>query len=100
MAKSKTGGKTRRDQYDEILSAAYHKTCKDCAVLGFEFESESKREQFHYALMEYCIDKYKLFDGNGCRANVVTDKANAAEIRGIAGGFDGGEYRVQLDAEI
>lgn len=100
MARSKTGGKTRRDQYDEILSAAYHKTCKDCIVLGFEFESESRREQFHYALMEYCIDKYKLFDGNGCRANVVTDKANAAEIRGVAGGFDGGEYRVQLDAEI
>ena len=97
MAKKKTG-RTRRDQYDEYLSAAYHKTCRDVSVLGFEFFTEERQHQFHYALMEHAMQKYMLYDGHGIRANVITEWPD--DLRVIAQSFDGKEYRVMLDEEI
>lgn len=100
MAKKKSSGRTKRNQYDEYLMAAYKKTCRDVAVLGFEFATEERQHQFHYGLMEHSIDKYMLYDGNGNRANVIASNENANALRAIAESFDGTEYRPLLDAEI
>lgn len=100
MAKVKTTGKTRRNQYDEYLIVAYKKTCRDVAVLGFEFDTEERQHQFHYGLMEHSIDDYLLYDGNGYRAIVISLKENAKTIRAIAESFDGKEYRPLLDEKI
>ena len=97
MAKKKTG-RTLRDQYDEFLSAAYHKTCRDVSVLGFEFATEERQQQFHYGLMEHAMKKYILYDGHGIRANVITEWPD--DLRVIAQSFDGTEYHVMLDEEI
>ena len=99
MAKKNTG-RTRRDQYDEYLSVAYRKTCRDVAILGFEFATEERQHQFHYGLMEHAIDKYMMYDGHGTRATVITGKENADALRAVAESFDGTEYRVMLDEEI
>lgn len=99
MAKKNTG-RTRRDQYDEYLSVAYRKTCRDVAILGFEFATEERQHQFHYGLMEHSIDKYMLYDGNGNLANVIASNEYANALRAIAESFDGTEYRVMLDEEI
>ena len=100
MAKKKSSGRTKRNQYDEYLAVAYKKTCRDVAVLGFEFATEERQHKFHYGLMEYAVDKYMLYDVNGNRANVITSKDNADAMRAIAESFDGSEYRVILDKEI
>lgn len=100
MAKVKTTGKTKRNQYDEYLIAAYKKTCRDVAVLGFEFDTEERQHQFHYGLMEHAVDKYMLYDGNGTRANVIASNENANALRAIAESFDGKEYRPLLDEKI
>lgn len=100
MARSKTGGKTRRERYDEILLAAYHKTCKDCIVLGFEFPTEERAILFHYSVLVLDWDNYYIFDLVGCRAVVVAKKAEADNLRAAAKEFDGTEYRVRLDEEI
>ena len=99
MAK-RTNKRTRRNQYDDYLAVAYKKTCRDVAVLGFEFATEESQHKFHYGLMEYAVDKYMLYDGNRNRANVITSKDNADAMRAIAESFDGSEYRVILDEEI
>ena len=99
MAKKKSN-RTRRDQYDDYLLAAYKKTCKDVSVLGFEFATEERQKQFHHGLMEYAMHKYLLYDGHGNRANVITSKDNADAMRAIAESFDGKEYRVMLAEEI
>lgn len=98
MAKKKSSGRTKRNQYDEYLAAAYKKTCRDVAVLGFEFATEERQHQFHYALMEHAIHKYILYDGHGFRANVITEWAD--DLRAVAESFDGKEFRVMLDEEI
>ena len=97
MAKKKSN-RTRRDQYDDYLLAAYKKTCKDVSVLGFEFATEERQKQFHYGLMEHVMHKYLLYDGHGNRANVITDWPD--DLRSIAESFDGKEFRVMLDEEI
>ena len=97
---SKQAKRTRRTQYDEYLMSAYHKTCEDVAVLGFEFPTEERRNQFHYALMEFCLDEYLLFDGSGRVARVICAKQFADKMRGQAENFDGKEFRVMLDEEI
>ena len=96
----KSNVRTRRNQYDEFLNRAYHKTCKDVEVLGFEFPSEERQKQFHYGLMEYCLDDYLLYDGAGCVARVICAKQFADKMRGQAENFDGKEFRVMLDEEI
>lgn len=100
MAKNKTGGKTRRERYDEILLAGHHKMCKDCAVLGFDFENDSRAEQFHYALMDYAADEYFLFDKTGTCVIVVADKGANDKIGTYATMFGGRAFRVRLDEEI
>lgn len=99
MAKKNTG-KTRRNQYDEYLTVAYRKTCRDVAVLGFEFATEERQHQFHYGLMEHAVEKYMMYDGTGKRATVISDHGNENALRAIAESFDGTEYRVILDEEI
>ena len=98
MAKKKSSGRTKRNQYDEYLAVAYKKTCRDVAVLGFEFATEESQHKFHYGLMEYAMHKYLLYDGHGNRANVITEWPD--DLRSIAESFDGTEYRVMLDEEI
>lgn len=100
MAKKKSSGRTKRNQYDEYLTTAYKKTCRDVAVLGFEFATKERQHQFHYGLMEHAIDKYMMYDGHGIRATVITENENADALRAIAESFDGSEYRVMLDEEI
>lgn len=97
---SKQAKRTRRTQYDEYLMSAYHKTCKEVAVLGFEFPTEERRNQFHYSLMEFCLDEYLLFDGSGRTARVICGNQFADKMRGHAGNFDGKEFRAMLDEEI
>ena len=80
MAKKKSSGRTKRNQYDDYLMVAYKKTCRDVAILGFEFATEERQHQF--------------------RANVIASNENANALRAIAESFDGSEYRVILDEEI
>ena len=97
---SKQAKRTRRTQYDEYLMSAYHKTCKDVSVLGWEFPTEERQHQFHYGLMEHAVERYMLYDGDRFRARVVTSKENADALRAIAESFDGKEFKVMLDEEI
>ena len=99
MAKKKSN-RTRRDQYDDYLLAAQKKTCKDVLVLGFEFPTESRQKQFHYWMMTYALSEYLLYDGNGNRANIITNDKHAPDVRSIALSFDGKECSPKLDEEI
>lgn len=100
MAKKKQPGRTRRAQYDDFLQAAYKKTCAGCEIVGFEFPTQERQQQFHYALMEYGVDKYLFYDGNGVRATVVAENGKAGGFKDIAESLDGVEIRVRLDEEI
>ena len=92
--------RTRREQYDEFLVSTYKKTCRDVDVLGFEFEKDERQKQFHYGLMEHALDSYLLYNGMENRAHVICKRDCADEIRRIASGFDGKEFRVMLDEAI
>ena len=50
--------------------------------------------------MEYGVDKYLFYDGNGVRATVVAEKGKAGGFKDIAESLDGVEIRVRLDEEI
>lgn len=97
---NKQAKRTRRTQYDEYLMSAYHKTCKDVAVMGFEFPTEERQRQFHYGIMEHAVDRHMLYDGAGFRARVVASKDNADALRAIAESFDAKEFKVMLEEEL
>lgn len=92
--------RTRRAQYDDFLRAAYKITCRDCTIVGFEFETPERQQQFHYALMEHAMENYLFYDGNGTRATVVATKEQGTAFRSIAESFDGREIKIFLDEPI
>lgn len=99
MAK-KEKGRTRREQYDAFLIPTYKTTCQKCDVVGIEFEKPERQRSFHYALMEQGVDKYLFYDGNGCRAIVVSEKGFGDRIKNLAVSYHGRPFRVYLDEEI
>lgn len=96
----KEKGRTRRQQYDEFLTSVYKRTCRDLAVLGFDFGTAERQKQFHYELMVLALDSYLLYDGLGPKAHIICAKGCADEIRRIAVNNAGKEFRVMLDETI
>lgn len=87
-------------QYDEFLQSAYKTTCAGCEIVGFEFPTPERQQQFHYAVMEYGVDQYFFYDGNGPRGIIIAPKGKCDTFKAIARSFDGSEFRVRLDEQI